>query len=299
MPDHHISDVKHQLTDRYERLAESRKLGLPIAVSRRFFEIGGLDMGGLLALELFTTIIPLILIGWSYASKFSSTATFGDQLIEQWGLSGKSAEVMRVAFGSGADLRSTWTVFGLAGFLVWGIPMSMLVAKLFALAWRRERFSWYVEAGRGVVWFALFLATMAASKSVDPGRMHAQLHLVPAKFLSFVPTFAFWSITPAILVRDGGRGARYLLLCGLVGTIIDAMVLRISSRIFLPMLLSGWTPFGPIGVAMTLMTWCGVIAAFWIVTACMGAVIWERRAPTELVVESQTLAVAAQPTSAR
>ena len=48
-----------------------------------------------------------------------------------------------------------------------------------------------------------------------------------------------------------------------------------------------WQP-GPIGVAMALMTWCGVIGIGWVLTACVGAVLWERTAPPETVIESQT-----------
>jgi hypothetical protein len=39
---------------------------------------------------------------------------------------------------------------------------------------------------------------------------------------------------------------------------------------------------------MTLMTWCGVVGSGWVVTACVGAVLWERTAPPETVIESQT-----------
>jgi hypothetical protein len=35
------------------------------------------------------------------------------------------------------------------------------------------------------------------------------------------------------------------------------------------------------------MTWCTVVAALWVITACLGAVLWERSAPAELVVASQ------------
>jgi hypothetical protein len=36
------------------------------------------------------------------------------------------------------------------------------------------------------------------------------------------------------------------------------------------------------GVAMTLMTWCGVIATGWVVIACTSAIIWERIIPAEI-----------------
>jgi hypothetical protein len=36
------------------------------------------------------------------------------------------------------------------------------------------------------------------------------------------------------------------------------------------------------------MTWCGVIGIGWVLTACVGAVLWERTAPSETVIEAQT-----------
>ena len=35
------------------------------------------------------------------------------------------------------------------------------------------------------------------------------------------------------------------------------------------------------------MTWCTELAALWVITACLGAVLWERMAPAELVVATQ------------
>jgi len=61
----------------------------------------------------------------------------------------------------------------------------------------------------------------------------------------------------------------------------------LTGRVLLPMLLSGWEGFGPIGAAMALMTWCTVVAALWVITACLGAVLWERNAPADVVIASQ------------
>ena len=38
-------------------------------------------------------------------------------------------------------------------------------------------------------------------------------------------------------------------------------------------MIDAWTNFGPIGVAMAIMTWCGVLGTGWVVTACVGAVL--------------------------
>jgi hypothetical protein len=79
----------------------------------------------------------------------------------------------------------------------------------------------------------------------------------------------------------------YLVLAGLAGLVIDGIILPLGARIVFPPLMSGWDELGPIGVAMALLTWCGAIGTGWVVTACVGAVLWERTAPSETVVEAQ------------
>ena len=113
--------------------------------------------------------------------------------------------------------------------------------------------------------------------------VHATLLVV-----ALVPQWAFWSLTPALLVRDGGRGGRFLLLAGCAGVAIDGVILAAGARAVFPALLEGWSGFGPMGVAMALMTWCGVIATGWVAIACVGAILWERNAPARTVTELQT-----------
>lgn len=286
MEENPLEALKETVTTRLEQLEDSRRLGLPVAATRRFFEIEGLDLGGLLALELFTTVIPLILIGFGWFSDFSNQLSFGDLLIRQLELHGDGASQVRGLFGTGASLKSTWTVVGLASFLVWGIPMASQVAKTFARAWRRERFGFFEEVWRGAVWFFLFLATQVATVAISTGKVHGFADVI-WNVLGLLPSFILWFATPAILVRKGAIGWKHLAWCGVAGVILDAVLIRFITRILLPMLLSGWEGFGPIGAAMTLMTWCTVVAALWVVTACLGAVLWERSAPAHLVLSTQ------------
>jgi hypothetical protein len=39
---------------------------------------------------------------------------------------------------------------------------------------------------------------------------------------------------------------------------------------------------------MAMMTTCTVIATLWVTNACIGAVLWERTAPPDLVVRTQS-----------
>ncbi len=103
--------------------------------------------------------------------------------------------------------------------------------------------------------------------------------------VSLVPIWVFWSATPALLVREGWRGGRFLLKAGVAGAAVQGVLLPVGLRLVFPPMLSGWIGFGPIGVAMAIITWCGVIGISWVVIACVGAVLWERSAPATTVVD--------------
>ena len=246
-----------------------------------------MSLGGLLAIELFTTIIPLMLIGFSYFNDFSKDASVGNLFVRQLGVEHPLDDTVRSAFGTASGLESTWTIFGLMAFLVWGIPMSITVAAMFAKAWRREQFTHWSTPLARCVWFFLYLAMMVVRERVGFAGSHEGMIRVVFFVAGIVPVWIFWSLSPVLLVRDGGRAFRALMLAGLAGVVIDGITLPIASKLVFPALLQGWTGFGPIGVALTLMTWCGVLGIGWVVTACTGAVIWERTAPAETVIESQ------------
>lgn len=281
----HLDELRTH--DALDRLEHARAIGPFVSTVRRFFEIEGLDQGGLLAVELFTTVIPIIVIGFSWLRGFASRANVGELFIRQLGIDPPLDQTVRAAFGTTAQLHSVWTLAGLAGFLVWGIPMSITVSRMFALAWRRQPFKFVHRLWRGAIWFLLYLVTMFTGQALSfdvEGRVSSVSVLV----LSILPSFVFWAASPVILVRDGAKAWRQLLLAGIAGVVIDLIVLRVAARLIFPALLSGWQGFGSIGVAMTLMTWCGVIGVGWVVAACAGAVLWERTAPSATVIGAQT-----------
>ena len=133
-------DIHQRLAERQRQLIESRALSPVAAVVSRFKEIDGGTQGALVSLQLFTVVIPLMILGFSYFRGFAENASPGTVWIRELGLSGPTSDTVRAAFGDTAALRSIWTVVGVAAFLVWGIPMSIMVAGIFAKAWRREQF---------------------------------------------------------------------------------------------------------------------------------------------------------------
>jgi hypothetical protein len=283
--------VRRRLEERYRRLVEARQVRPVAAIIARFKEIDGGTLGVLVSVELFTTVLPLIIMGFSYLTGFADSASPGTVFSRALGLVSPLTDHVRAAFGHSSGLRSSWTFIGVAGFLVWGIPMSITIAGIFAKAWRRPQFGLSGKLWRGIAWFALYLTMIAVRERIAFGGDHHGAIRALRFVASLVPVWIFWSVTPALLVRGGGRGRMYLVLAGLAGVVIDGTILPLAARIFFPPLLSGWDEFGPIGVAMALLIWCGVIGTGWVVTACVGAVLWERTAPSKTVIESQTAEV--------
>lgn len=280
-------DVRQRLAQRYRQLAELRRGGLTAAVASRYREIDGGTLGTLVSVQLFTTVLPLMIIGFDYFAGFAENASPGVVFSREVGLASPLTDRVRAAFGDSSAFRSNWTFIGVAGFLVWGIPMSITIASIFAKAWRREQFGLGQRLVRGVIWFVLYLTMLAVRGLIaldhdHPGSFRPLLFMI-----ALVPVWIFWSLTPVLLVRDGARGMRYLALTGLGGVLINGVTLPLAARVAFPPLLRGWEGFGPIGVAMAVMTWCGVSGIGWVLTACVGAVVWERTAPADTVIASE------------
>jgi hypothetical protein len=281
-------EVRQRLAERYRRLEESRRVRPIAALVARFNDIDGGTQGALVSTQLFTTVIPLTIIGFSYLSGFADNASPGTIFIRQFALEHPLSDRVREAFGHSSGLRADWTLIGVAGFLIWGIPMSATVASIFAKAWRREQFRFVQRLWRGTVWFALYLVTITIRERIAFGGHHLGEMRSLLFVASLVPVWIFWSLTPVLLVRDGGRGFSHLALAGLAGMAIDGVIIPLTSRLLFPSLLHDWDGFGPIGVSMALLIWCGVVGTGWVVTACVGALLWERTAPAETVIESQS-----------
>lgn len=274
--------------DRVTRLEQGRRTGLFVAVTRRFLDIDGFTYGALMAIELFTTVLPLMILSFGYFSGFADNASIGTMFVHQLDLTGSTEQTVRAAFGTSDALRSSWTIIGMAGWLFWGIPMAITVAGMFAKAWGREQFTLLERLWRGGLWFVIYLVTMIVRERIAFGISGHAGPQVGFYLVTLVPIWLFWTLTPVLLVREGSRGRRFLIEAGLAGLVIDGVILPLATRTIFPHLLSGWTSFGPIGVAMGLMTWCGVLGYGWVATACFSAVLWERAAPIPTVIAAQS-----------
>jgi uncharacterized BrkB/YihY/UPF0761 family membrane protein len=189
-------EIRRRLEQRYRRLEESRKIRPFAALVGRFNEIDGGTQGALVSTQLFTTVIPLIIIGYSYFSGFAENASPGTVFIRQFALEHPLSDRVREAFGHSDGLRADWTLIGVAGFLVWGVPMAATVAKIFAKAWRRAQFGFVQRLLRGTAWFLLYLASIMLRERITFGTHQSHEMRIVLFAVGVVPVWLFWSLTP-------------------------------------------------------------------------------------------------------
>src|SRR3954452_23316346 len=120
-----VARLRHTAEVRAARLEQGRRTGLFVAVGKRFVQIDGAVFGGLMAIELFTTVLPLMILSFGYFSGFAANASIGTMFVQQLGLTGSTGQNVRESLGPSDAMRSSWTVIGMAGWLIWGIPMAI------------------------------------------------------------------------------------------------------------------------------------------------------------------------------
>src|ERR1700686_5508798 len=104
--------VRRRLEERYRRLAEARQVRPVAAIVARFNEIDGGTLGVLVLVQLFTTVIPLIIMGFSYLTGLAAHVSPAPGVSRDLGLVSPLTEHVRSAFGHSSGLRSSWTVIG-------------------------------------------------------------------------------------------------------------------------------------------------------------------------------------------
>lgn len=263
-----------------DALEQTKSVGILVSTGKRFFRINGIDLAGLLSLEFFTTLIPIMILASGGLTGFNEKFNLGDAVVRRLGLTGNAAETLHSTFPAASDLKSFYTFFGLLSFLIWGIPLAIQVGRVFASAFDSRRFTLGSEIIRGVLWFVFLLVILSFSNFFPSD---ASLLIKILDFVArFLAVFIFWVFTPVLLVRDGLVGMKSLLIVGFIGSLIDTVILRIMFKYTIPLLIDSWDGFGSIGIAMTIATWCTVMSTAWVLIACFGGELAQRKAVAEI-----------------
>jgi membrane protein len=234
--------------------------------ARRFVEFEGIDRSVVLASQLFSAGIPLMMV-FAALEPRGTRKDFATSVIERFDLHGSGADTVRALFLPSTDVRGALTWISLLLLLFSVSTFTRTVQHLYERAWGLERLGTR-GAWRGFVWvlgLGVYLTLISLLKgSVDSGAVRLLLALA-----SIPLAFAFWLWTPRILVGARVGLRRFVPVASL--TTIGMTIAALATPVYMPHLVShNAARFGVIGVAFALLSWLFVIALVAVVGIVLG-----------------------------
>jgi len=289
---HRAAESLHRRADaiksRTQRIVDSRKLSFPKAVVQRFFGIGGTRQAMLVAFNMFIGFFPLVIIGLALVARRHPQFSVGERLVRIVGLHGRTAVIVRNAFPPSDKVLLGASLITVVSLLLSGLDVAGGVSGAFERAWNVPPRKGWQSPVRGLVWFVLVMAQFMLIIVVtrSRGRSFLLQHLIGLP-LVFLIVYRFWLLTPRLLLNKPlrRRELRPAALVGVAGT----AVLALFTQFLLPGWFNSYTQgFGAVGVAFAVASFLYVVGIVWILIVVIGAVIWERHAPLDAIVEFNT-----------
>jgi membrane protein len=230
-----------------------------------------IDRALALASKLFVAVIPLSII---LAAVVPGTDSFGETLVERFGLTGPGAQATEALFASNSEVEGGLTVFGLLVVVYSTLSFSKGLQRVYLDAWDlpplgveglRRRAVW-------VVGFAVYLAVGAPIRNVARDNDLDILYAVAVLGLGAV----LWVWTPYGLL--GKRLPwRRLLPVGLL-TAATTSAYGAISALYVPALFTRSAErYGLIGIAFSVVTWLFVYASVIVGSVILTAAYDRRR----------------------
>ena len=279
------STVARERMTRRERLIAMRGISIPASIVRRFFQIDGIRKGMLMAFNLFISIIPLMIIAFALVSRVRNRISLSQVFIEQFHLNGETAAVVRGAFPPTRNVIRVASFIAVGSFALSGFDVASVFQRTFADAWNVKHYRGWRGPVRGGAWFVLVFGTFAFGQILQglPAR-HGNWIYVATVPVVMVMNYWFWVMTPRLLLDK--PLAHNDLRPGAILGMIGSTALWVLSLVILP----GWFSwygrgFGGVGIALAMLSWTYVVSIVWVVIVVISAIMWERSAPIDEVVD--------------
>lgn len=253
------------------RTVPAQAIELVRASLDRIVHVQFVDRAVALGSLAFTALFPLLLIAGAYLPGGDSLS---DELIERFRLSGSNADMVRTLFAEPTTTREA--VSWLSVLLLTGSALSFTRAlqRCFELSWRlpMRSFRGTLDGLKWLLSVVLWITAIASAREwlVD------QTGPFVALVIALTGGFALWVWTPFVLL--GGRVAWRKLVPTAILTSLSMTALNIGSIVYMPDAISSAADrYGPIGIAISLLSW--LVAAGFVLVACgaVGAVLGGER----------------------
>jgi membrane protein len=274
----HVSDQVRSLEDR--PLA-----GFPVAAYRRFKEIEGKQLAFVIGGNLFISVIPLFIVGYSIIEAFNPHRTFATIVIQRFRLTGETADMVRATFTNAQSGRNVALSLSLASLFITGFSVATTVQTAYARAFRVAPLRGARKFVRGGAWLFLMLSVTALGLTLRywaSGRPGWFLILMLPVTGSL--NFLFFWISPRLLL-DLPFGWRPLVPGALVCVVVNGIVGAVSAFFLRNWMEAYGRAYGGFGIALAFLSWIGILALFWVWIGAIAAIYWERFAGASDVAE--------------
>ncbi len=278
-----VTRWKNRLEQWQEALEERPRIGFMLRSVRRFDEMGGKHLALVIAINLYISIIPLLILGYAILVAFNPDRSFGAVLVDSFHLTGTTAETVKQTFSSARSGRNTALSISVVSLLITGFDVSATVQLAYARAFRVRPLKGFGKYLRGAAWlFVLLVVTsgvLAIRNFVFDRPWWVLVLIVPVYLLLW---FTFFIITPRLLLdlpfawRDLARGAAVSTAAALLVNGFTAFQLHSWLRAY-------GQAYGGFGIGLSIIAYLGIIALFWVWIAAVMGVYWERGAGTSEV----------------
>jgi uncharacterized BrkB/YihY/UPF0761 family membrane protein len=284
-----------EISGRVSALEHHPLLGFPIASYRRFKEIEGKQLAFVIGGNMFISVIPLLVVGYSIIEAFNPNRTFAVVVIQRFHLTGETAALVRQTFGNARSGRNVALSLSLVSLLVTGFGVATTVQTAYARAFRVAPLRGAEKFIRGAGWLALMLAVTATSLT-----LRYWAHSRPWWFLLLtVPVlvgvnFVFFLVSPRLLLHLPFEW-RHLVPGAGICVVANVVVVAVSVLLMRRWLSAYGHAYGGFGIALAFLAWIGLLAAFWVWIGAVAGVYWERFAGATGVAEIEEMSRAGEP----
>lgn len=261
-----------------EKLAEKPVLGPILRVQDRFGEVQGDPLANGIALQIFLSLIPLLLVAIAVVGFIAGDdAAFTDDVVSALGVpgDGAAAEAIGTAIDNARESRQAASIIGVLGLLWRGLAVVAAVQRAIDNVWQ-TRSQGFKDKARAFLWLLGAGAIFAASFAVTTVLNFLPAVLAPASILVGLAVnvgLFLWTYSELGRLPVGWRA----LLPGAVLCAVGFEVLKLVGTIYVPRLVADSSAlYGSLGIVIALLAWLAFFGRLIVYGAVVNVLRWER-----------------------
>lgn len=260
-----------------EKLAAKPVIGPLLRIQDRFGEVQGDPLANGIALQIFLSLIPLLLVAIAVVGFIAGgDATFTGDAIDLLGIpaDGDAAGALRTTIENAEESRQAASIIGVLGLLWRGLAVVAAVQRAIDNVWQTQS-EGFKDKARAVLWLlgagVIFVASFAVTTVLNflPG------FLAPVSILVGLGVnlgLFLWTYSELGRLPVGWRA----LLPGAALCAVGFEVLKLVGTIYVPRLVASSSAlYGSLGIVIAILAWLAFFGRLLVYGAVVNVLRWE------------------------